>query len=219
MESEGDSSAQPGEVLASPDEVRDAVRDLSEPAHRRLAKAAHAFLQFHPELGRQIEPQELVDMAVQAALQPDGRKWPKHRVDIVKFLAEAMRSIVFNEARKLESGTRVHLVSEIDLRAHGSDEPAGSLLESLAEPTPGAEQLRLDQEKEAKAQATLALVRAQLAAEDKEISQILELRLQGVSKLEIRRRLGMGDTAFWTVDRRLTRRIQELLERLKNDDP
>ena len=130
-----------------------------------------------------------------------------------------MRSIAYNEARKLESGTQPRLVPETDLRTPGSDEPAGSLLESLAEPTPGAEEVHLEREKEAKAQATLALVRAQLAAEDKQISQILELRLQDVSKVEIRRRLGMSDTAFWTADRRLTRRIEELLERLKNDDP
>ena len=44
MEPEGESSAQPGEPVASPDVVRDAVRNLSEPAHRRLAKAARAFL-------------------------------------------------------------------------------------------------------------------------------------------------------------------------------
>lgn len=107
MEPEGESSAEPGEPVASPDEVRDAVRNLSEPAHRRLGKAARAFLRLYPELARQVEPQELVDMAVEAALKPNGRKWPKHRVDIVKFLAEAMRSIAFDEARKLKGGIRL----------------------------------------------------------------------------------------------------------------
>ena len=218
MESGGESSGQPGEAVASPDEVRDAVRDLSEPAHRRLAKAAHAFLRLYPDLARQVEPQELVDMAVEAALRPKGRKWPKHRVDIVKFLAEAMRSIAFDEARKLKSGTQPRLIPETDLQAPGSDQTVGSVLESLAEPTPGAEELRLELEKEAKAQARLALVRAQLAAEDKQISQILERRLQGFSKAEIRRQLGMSDTAFWTADRRLTRRIEELIEQLRDYD-
>src|SRR5258708_6946145 len=216
MEPEGESSAQPGEPVASPDEVRDAVRNLSDPAHRRLAKAAHAFLHRYPELARQVEPQELVDMAVEAAIKPTGRKWPKLRIDIVKFLAEAMRSIAFNEARKLRRGTR--LIPETDLQAPCSDQPAGGVLESLAEPTPGAEELHLEQDKEAKAQAVLALFRAQLAVEDKESSQILELRLQGLSKAEIRKQLRMSDKAFWTADRRLTRRIEELITRLKDDD-
>lgn len=216
MEPEGESSAQPGEPVASPDEVRDALRNLSEPGHRRLAKAAHAFLRFYPELARQIEPQELVHMAVEAALKPNGRKWPKHRVDIVKFFAEAMRSIAFDEARKLKGGNR--LIPETDLLPSDNDQPAGSVLDALAEPTPGAEELRLEQEKEAKAQAALALFRAQLAAGDKEISQILELRLRGLSKAEIRRQLGLNDKVFWTADRRLNRRIEELLTRLRNDD-
>src|SRR5687767_12172841 len=115
MEPEGESPVQPGERVASPDEVRDAVRNLSEPAHRRLAKAAHAFLRLYPDLARQVEPQELLGMAVEAALKPKGRKWPKHRVDIVRFLAEAMRSIAFDEARKLKGGIR--LIPETDLQA------------------------------------------------------------------------------------------------------
>ena len=216
MEPEGESSAEPGEPVASPDEVRDAVRNLSEPAHRRLGKAARAFLRLYPEVARQVEPQELVDMAVEAALKPNGRKWPKYRVDIVKFLAEAMRSIAFDEARKLKGGIR--LIPETDLQVPGSDQPAGGLLESLGEPTPGPEELRLELEKEAKAQAALAVFRAQLAADDNEISQILELRLQGFSKAEIRKQLCLSDKAFWTADRRLTRRIEELLTRLKDDD-
>lgn len=216
MESEGGSSAEPGERVASPDEVRDALRNLSEPAHRRLGKAAQAFLRLYPELARQCEPKELVNMAVESALKPNGRKWPMHRVDIVKFLAEAMRSIAFDEARKLRGGIR--LVPETDLQPSGGHQPAGSVLESLSQPTPGPEELRLEMEKEAKAQAALAVLRAQLAAEDNEISRILELRLQDFSKAEIRAQLKLSDKAFWTADRRLTRRIEELLKRLKDDD-
>lgn len=216
MEQEGESSAEPGEPVASPDEVRDAVRNLSDPAQRRLAAAAHAFLRLYPDLARQVDPKELVNMAVESALKPNGRKWPKHRVDIVKFLAEAMRSIAFDEARKLKGGVR--LVPETDLQTPGSEQPAGSLLESLGEPTPSPEELRLELEKEAKAQAALAVFRVQLAAADNEISRILELRLQSFSKAEIRAHLKLSDKAFWTADRRLTRRIEELLKRLKDDD-
>lgn len=216
MEREGESAAEPGEQVASPEEVRDALRGLSDPAQRRLAKAAHLFLRMYPVLARQVEPQELLNMAVEAALKPNGRKWPKHRIDIVRFLAEAMRSIAFDEARKLRGGIR--LIPETDLQVPGSDQPPGSLLESLGETAPSAEDIRLEEEKEAKAQAALAVFRAQVAADDPKISQLLELRLQGFSKASIRKQLNLGDKAFWTADRRLTRRIEELLTRLKDDD-
>lgn len=157
-------------------------------------------------------------MAVAASLEPNGRKWPKHRVDIIKFLAEAMRSIAFNEARKLESGTQPRLVSETDLQPAGDEARAGSVLESLAEPTPGEEELRLQAEREARNQGRLAVFRAQLAAGDRLISQIFEFRLRGHSKAQIREQLGMNDKDFWTADRRLTRRIEELIEQLENDD-
>ena len=157
-------------------------------------------------------------MAVMASLEPDGRKWPKHRIDIVRFLAEAMRSIAFNEARKLKSGTQPDLVSETDLQNHDNDRAAGSVLESLAAPTPGSDDVLLERERQAKRQAKVALLRAQLAAENREISRIFELGLENLSKADIRQRLGMTDTAFWTADRRLTRRIEQLMEHWDEDD-
>lgn len=218
MESEDDSSAQPGEAVASTDEVRDAVRDLSDPDHRRLGKVGHVLLRQYPELARQIEAKELLNMAVVASLDPNGRKWPKQRVDIVKFLAEAMRSIAFNAARKLRSGTEISMIPEADLRTPGSDQPPGSVLEALSEPVAGVEAELLGREEQARKEARLAVFRAQLAAEDSEISKILELRLQGFSKAEIRKQLGMTDSTYWTADRRLTRRIEQFLERSRDDE-
>ncbi len=218
MESDDDSLAKPGEVVASTDEVCDAVRDLSDPDQRRLAKVGGVLLRHYPELARQWEPRELLHMAVIAALDPNGRKWPKQRVDIVKFLAEAMRSIAFNAARKIKGGTEISLIPESDLRATGGEDRPGSVLESLGEAEAGVEADLIGREDEAKKEASLAVFRAQLAAEDEKISRILELRLQGFSKAEIRKQLGMSDTTYWTADRRLSRRIEQFLEKLKNDE-
>jgi len=157
-------------------------------------------------------------MAVAAALDPKGRKWPKQRVDIIKFLAEAMRSITYNEARKLESGTQPRLVPETDLQSTGDEASTGSVLEPLLEPVPGAEELLIEAEREARNQARLTVFRAQLATGTRQIGEIFERRLQGFSKVEIREQLGMSDKDFWTADRRLTRRIEELLKQLENDD-
>jgi len=216
VESDEEPLPGPGEPLASPDEVRDAVRNLSDPADRRLMKAARLFMRFHPQLANHYEPRDLLHMAVLAALAGD-RKWRKTRVDFVKFLAEAMRSIAFNEARKLKGGDQLHLVSEQELRIPGSEGRGHSPFENIADPSPGPENQLANREKEARLQTKLALVKAQLA-DDPEIAQIFEFQRQGISKRDIRHKLGMTDTQFWSADRKLARRIEQILERLKDND-
>jgi len=214
MESEEEPLPDPGEAVGSPDEVRVALQNLSEPDHRRLARAARLFMRFHPVLAREYEAGELLQMAVVAALE-GARKWPKNRVDIVKFLAEAMRSIASNESRKLQEGLQAHLVPEDEARSAETDD--ARRLESAVATTPGPEQTLLEVEHEAARLAKLALLRVQLT-DDQEIARIFELQLQGLTKREIRERLGMDSTRFWTADRRLTRRIEQIIERLRNHD-
>jgi hypothetical protein len=216
VESDEEPLPDPGEPLARPDEVRAAARDLSDPAERRLIKAAKLFIRFHPQLSGRYEPRELLHMAVLAALAGD-RKWRKTRVDFVKFLAEVMRSIAFNEARKLKGGDQPHLVSEQELQIPRSEGRGHSPLENIADPSPGPEDQLLNKEKDARIQTKLALVKAQLA-DDPEIAQIFELQRQGLSKRDIRQKLGMTDTQFWSADRKLARRIEQILERLKDND-
>lgn len=216
MESDEEPLPDPGETLASPDEVRDAVRNLSDPAERRLMKAAKLFMRFRPQLAGHFEPRDLLHMAVLAALAGD-RKWRKTRVDFVKFLAEAMRSIAFNEARKLKGGDQPHLVSEQELQIPGSEGRGHSPLENIADPSPGPEDQLVNKEKEARNQTKLALVKAQLA-DDPELAQMFELQRQDVSKRDIRQKLGMTDTQFWSADRKLARHIEQIPERLKDND-
>lgn len=216
MESDEEPLPDPGEAVASPDEVRAALRSLSEPDHRRLAKAARLFMRFHPVLAGECEAGDLVQMAVLAALQ-GTRKWPKNRVDFVKFLAEAMRSIASNESRKLREGLQAHLVPGDEARLTDADERGTAMPESAVATTPGPEQTLLQAEHAAERLTRLALIRAQLA-DDKEITQIFDLLREGHSKREIRERLEMDSTRFWTVDRRLTRRIEQIIERLRNHD-
>lgn len=216
MASEEEPQPAPGEPVASPDEVCDALRSLSEPDFRRLDKAARLFMRFHPVLAREYEAGDLLQMAVLATLQ-GTRKWPKNRVALVKFLAEAMRSIASNESRKLHEGMQAHTVLEGEDVSADVDAREANALGSAVSAPPDPEQALLQKEHEAERLTKIALLRAQLA-DDQEITRIFELQLEGLSKREIRERLGMDNTRFWTADRRLMRRIEQIIERLRTHD-
>jgi hypothetical protein len=216
MASDEEPQPDPGEPVASPDEVRDALRGLSEPDHRRLAKAARLFMRFHPALAGEYEAGDLLQMAVLAALQ-GTRKWPKNRVAFVKFLAETMRSIASNESRKLRKGMQTHTLPEGEGGSADVDVREADALESTVSKMSNPEQALLQKEHEAERLTKIALLRAQLA-DDQEIARIFELQLAGLSKRAIRERLGMDSTRFWSADRRLTRRIEQLIQRLRTHD-
>jgi hypothetical protein len=100
--------------------------------------------------------------------------------------------------------------ADVDVRETDASEASVST-------TPDPEQALLEKEHEAERLTKIALLRAQLA-DDREIARIFELQLEGLSKREIRERLGMASTRFWTADRRLTRRIEQIIERLRTHD-
>lgn len=216
MASDEEPQPDPGEPVASPDEVSAALRDLSDPDHRRLQKAAKLFMRFHPILAREYEADDLLQMASLAALQ-GTRKWPKNRVKFVKFLAETMRSIASNESRKLQEGMLADATPGVEGRSADVDVREADALEGAVSATPDPEEALLQKEHEAGRLTKIALLRAQLA-DDQKIARIFELQLEGLSKREIRERLGMDSIRFWTADRRLTRRIEQIIERLRTHD-
>lgn len=91
-----------GQVAAhrNRDEIADAIRTLTSADWARLRKVANYYAR--PQIG----PKDLLQEAFVRAL--DGRTCPAH-VDVVKFLAEAMRSIADSESEKVEH--RLPLVS------------------------------------------------------------------------------------------------------------
>jgi DNA-directed RNA polymerase specialized sigma24 family protein len=81
-------------TLRSRDEIAAAIRLLAPADLARLKMVARKYA-----FGRPIEPDDLLQEAYLRAL--DSRTCPAH-VDVVKFLAEAMRSIAHGEAEKIE---------------------------------------------------------------------------------------------------------------------
>lgn len=84
-----------GQVAAhrSRDEIANAIRNLRPVDLARLRKVSGYYAR--PQIG----PKDLLQEAFARAL--DGRTCPAH-VDVVKFLAEAMRSIANGESEKVE---------------------------------------------------------------------------------------------------------------------
>jgi hypothetical protein len=216
MESDDESQPDPGEPVANPDEVRAALRDLSVPHHQRLMKAANLLMRFHPVLADDYEAGDLLQMAAEAALR-GTRKWPRSRVDFVKFLAETMRSIASNESRKLKQGMHAHLAPKGQGDSAEPEARKADPVESVVSEAPGPEEALVEKQDEAERVTKLTLLRVQLA-DDKEIAEIFELQLKGLSKREIRDRLGMDSRRFWSADRRLTRRIEQIIGRFHDHD-
>jgi DNA-directed RNA polymerase specialized sigma24 family protein len=84
----------PVAAFRSRDEIAAAIRFLTPADLARLKMVARKYA-----FGRPIEPDDLLQEAYLRALS--SRACPAH-VDIVKFLAEAMRSIAHGEAEKVE---------------------------------------------------------------------------------------------------------------------
>ena len=80
-------------ALRTRDELADATRGLSDADWGRLRKVAAAYA-----LGRPIEADDLLQEAFRRTFE-GGRNCPAH-VTVVKFLAEAMRSIAHGEKEK-----------------------------------------------------------------------------------------------------------------------
>jgi hypothetical protein len=139
-------------ALRTHDELVNAIRGLSDADWGRLRKTAATYA-----LGRPIEAADLLQEAFRRALD-GGRNCPAH-VTVVKFLAEAMRSIAHGEKEK---GDKKPVL--VAIANHGDDEA------TMDPPDPGLdpEQIAISSE------ATAAIRTAMLALfEDDPIAQII----------------------------------------------
>jgi DNA-directed RNA polymerase specialized sigma24 family protein len=123
------SPGEPERAVLSPSEVAAALRSLPEAGWLRLRKIARYFANTCP-----LEAEDLLQTALTRALAGD-RQCPAH-VDVIRFLAEAMRSIAsvsFKSEGRQEAGQAGHglpLVpreEETDLQVESSPSPEDAL--------------------------------------------------------------------------------------------
>jgi len=171
------------------DEFADSIRRLTAADWGRLRKVAGYYAR-----SWSIEPDDLLQEAFRRAFA-GSRKWPAN-VDVVKFLAEAVRSIANGEKEK--AGTRPVFVpisnfSEVE----NSVDPPDS--------RPNVEQSLQDEQEVAKIKtALLALFQGD------EIAQIiLEGRMENMQGDELRELTGLDSTAYESKCKLIRRRIDK----------
>jgi RNA polymerase sigma-70 factor (ECF subfamily) len=174
--------------VLSRDDIVSAVRAFTRADWIRLGKVAQRY-----SAGR-MEADDLLQEAFTRAL--DTRSCPSH-VTVVKFIAEAMRSIANAEGQKVEN--KVALVS---VAKTGEKEPEAY---NIVDPQPDAEaQLVSAEQAEFRREAIFVLFEDDPVARD-----IVEGTLEGMVGRELRELTGLDETAYNSKRRLIRRRIEK----------
>lgn len=173
----------------SRDEIATAIRTLTVADWVRLKLVARKYAS-----GRPIEPDDLLQEAMARAI--DSRACPAH-VDVVKFLAEAMRSIAHGEGEKAE-----HKLVLVPVPKTGD-----YVREALAVPypAPSAEASLISEENAAGIRKALLA----LFDDDPQARDIMEGTMEDMTADELRELTGLSQTAYDSKRRLIRRRIDK----------
>lgn len=103
-------------------EIADAIRAFTPAEWARLKKIAAKYAD-----GRPIEPDDLLQEAICRAFDVEGRHCPTH-VDVVRFLAGAMRSIAHGEGEKVKDDPKLVAIANYGDQEDGAADPPDSSL-------------------------------------------------------------------------------------------
>jgi DNA-directed RNA polymerase specialized sigma24 family protein len=178
-----------GPVAASRsrDEIADAIRGLTSVqwARLRLVAARRAF-------GRPVEAEDLLQMALASAL--DGRTCPAH-VDVVRFLAEAMRSIGDGEVDKAR---RRPILVPVPKTGENRDEEV-----EFPDDRPTVEEQRISDEDRYEKRAPILT----LFDDDATARDLVEGVMENMTAAELRELTGLDEIAYASKRRLIRRRI------------
>jgi hypothetical protein len=177
-------------AVRSRDEIADAIRAFTPAEWARLNLVAKKYARC-----RSLDAEGLLQEAFLRALEEcDGRKCPAH-IDIVKFLAEAMRSIADGEANKTEN-----VVTIVPIVQPGGDQQEKGSVDP--------EDFGLNPEEEVTCRQNIAAIRGAMLAlfsEDPVARDILEGMMEDFDADELRELTGLNKTSY-ASKRRLIRR-------------
>jgi DNA-directed RNA polymerase specialized sigma24 family protein len=181
-----------GQVPAfrSRDEIAAAIRSFTTADLARLKMVARKY-----SFGRPIEPDDLLQEAYMRAL--DSRACPVH-VGVVKFLAEAMRSIAHGEAEKVE-----HKVTFVPVATAGGPEDETCAVPDEAD---DAEMQIIAAERAERCVAVHAAVVA-LFDDDSIAKLVLEGAMEELTAEDVRELTGLDKTAYDSKRKLIRRRI------------
>jgi len=178
-------------AIRSRDEIASAIRGLTPAQWARLRKVANRYA-----FGRPIEPNDLLQEAFARALDENGRKCPAD-VEVVKFLAEAMRSIAHGEAEKVENRPMLVPIASHSDQEDGTTDPPDPALSV-------EEWLVRDQD--------AAVIRRDLLAlfdDDPQARDIVEGTMEGLNADELRELTSLDKTAYDSKRKLIRRRIDK----------
>ena len=173
-------------AVRSSDEIAAAIRAFTDAQWIRLRKVAEKYAWLCP-----FEADDLLQEAFCRALAGD-RRCPSH-VDVVRFLAEVMRSIADSEANKMENQIDVVPVLQPGAVAESAVDPADSRMSREQE-------MAADENAEALRQAMLGLF-----PNDQQARDLLDGVMEGYEGEELRALTDLDETRF-ASKRRLIRR-------------
>jgi DNA-directed RNA polymerase specialized sigma24 family protein len=183
-----------GQVAAirTREEIAAAIKSFSAADLARLKMVARKYA-----FGRPIEPEDLLHEAYLGAL--DSRACPSH-VDVVKFLAEAMRSIAHGEAEKVE-----HKVTLVTIAGLGGSEDEAANIKDEAEDAEAQMMAAQDANRFVAAYTTVIA----LFDDDPTAQLLLEGMMEEMSAEEMRELTGLDKTAYDSKRKLIRRRIDK----------
>jgi len=188
--------------FATEAEIRSHIKIQAESPSPRVFAAAAAILNKHPGLKIHTTEYDLIGSAYSSIL--GERNWNKSKVDFFGLVFGAMRSIASDATRKA-THTRAKLTY-----GHEEFDEVNSVSSTELEEDKSPEDILIGLEDSIDQDNRIAKLRESLA-NDLEALTILNLLLEhGLTKSEIRSKLGMADKQFWAADRRLERAVRKL---------
>lgn len=178
-------------------EIADAIRAFTPAQWVRLKKVAHLY-----SLGRPLEAEDLLQETFRRAL--DGERKCPADVDVVRFLAQAMRSIANSEYKGAKRRPRT-----VPLLAPGDPDPQAVDAE---DPTPNVEE-RLAADEDSIVDWRQRIIA--LFGDDTESQIIVEGMLEGTRGEDLRVLTDLDPTAYESKRRLIRRRIAKLIRKPK----
>jgi DNA-directed RNA polymerase specialized sigma24 family protein len=196
-------AAEPTGPIRARAEIAAAIRAFTPAQWSRLRSVAALY-----SIGRPMEAEDLLQEAFRLAL--DGERKCPVAIDVVRFLAEAMRSIANGELKKARRGLVLVPRPHPGRPETPVPEPPDS--------SPNAEQQREAAEDEAEEDARHERQRQQiigLFADDTAAQVIVEGLIEGMRGEDLRALTDLDQTAYQSKRRLIRRRIERFLKGLK----
>lgn len=211
IEENNDEPALLGDVLASKEEILEAVTHARRDSavKQRLMKAAGYIWARSKLVKQECQPEDLLQDAIEAVLL-GRRKWPKSRVDFMGLLIGVMRSIVSSQDKTLILAKKnLNVTMEHELHSLGEDQEPQNLEEIAADPET-IESKILRKEQEGLEESQLTILRSKYSPTDIHGLILDKVREGYSSQAEIREALGVADSVYWNAWKVLMRAAEKL---------